>query len=76
MPRVGKGEGDPCFSSIAGEEHRRIIAVDSLPLEYESLRPHLEDGCLLHLEVGPRGNRLRKPIFIPLEKASAVGSSM
>jgi hypothetical protein len=26
--------------------------------------------------VGPRGNRLRKPIFIPLEKASAVGSSM
>jgi hypothetical protein len=44
----------------------RVIAVDRLPLSYEELKPYLDTGCTLHLEVGPGGRSLKRPILIPL----------
>jgi integrase len=42
------------------------IAVNRLPLDYEELKPYLESGCTLYLEVGPRGHHLERPIQIPI----------
>jgi hypothetical protein len=44
-----------------------VIAVDTLPLSYEALKPYLAEGCTVHLEAGPSGYRLRTPILIPVK---------
>jgi hypothetical protein len=47
-------------------EQPPIIAVDRLPLSYEQLKAYLDTGAILHIEAGPGGRELRKPIVVRL----------
>jgi len=66
---VEKSKGEPLsVKAPAG----RVIAVDTLPLSYEALKPYLAEGCTLHLEAGPSGYRLRKPILVPVKPGTSL----
>ncbi len=45
-----------------------IIAVDRLPLDYNALKPYLERGVRLFIEVGPSGRALKRPIEVAIPK--------
>jgi integrase len=49
------------------------FAVESLPLDYDELKPYLANGCVLFVDKNHRGGRLKEPVQVKIPAGTSLG---